>query len=75
MLQQLDLSGNLLSQLTNEQFRHLRSLRVLNLSRNRLRSLTRDVFTGTRLEILDLSRNKFTLVPSAPFLDVGYTLR
>ncbi|KAG7209858.1 hypothetical protein KM043_011460 [Ampulex compressa] len=74
-LQQLDLHGNDITQLSMEQFRNLRNLRVLNLSNNKIRSLPRDVFDGTRLEILDLSRNKFTVVPSPSFLEVGYTLR
>ncbi|XP_043260675.1 chaoptin [Colletes gigas] len=75
LLQQLDLSGNLLNQLPTEQFRNLKNLRILNLSDNKIRSLPRDVFEGTKLEILDLSRNKFTVVPSPSFLEVGYTLR
>ncbi|XP_032675898.1 chaoptin-like isoform X1 [Odontomachus brunneus] len=74
-LQRLDLGGNEITQLSTEQFRNLRSLRILNLSNNKIRSLPRDVFEGTRLEILDLSHNKFTAVPSASFLEVGYTLR
>jgi len=74
-LQRLDLSGNEIVQLSTEQFRNLKCLRILNLSRNKIRSLPRDVFEGTRLEILDLSHNKFIAVPSASFLEVGYTLR
>lgn len=45
------------------------------MSGNKIRSLPRDVFEGTKLEILDLSKNKFTVVPSPSFLEVGYTLR
>ncbi|XP_076162474.1 uncharacterized protein LOC143144199 isoform X2 [Ptiloglossa arizonensis] len=75
LLQQLDLSGNQLSQLSTEQFRNLKNLRILNLSNNKIRSLPKDVFEGTKLEILDLSRNKFTVIPSPSFLEVGYTLR
>ncbi|XP_076246206.1 uncharacterized protein LOC143186418 [Calliopsis andreniformis] len=74
-LQQLDLSKNQISLLSTEQFRNLRNLRILNLSNNKIRSLPRDVFEGTTLEILDLSHNKFTVVPSPSFLKVGYTLR
>ncbi|KAM0734682.1 Chaoptin [Formica fusca] len=74
-LQRLDLGGNEIIQLSTEQFRNLKSLRILNLSNNKIRSLPRDVFEGTRLEILDLSHNKFTVVPSASFLEVAYTLR
>ncbi|XP_034180450.2 uncharacterized protein LOC117604471 [Osmia lignaria lignaria] len=74
-LQQLDLSGNQLSQLSTKQFRNLKNLRILNLSRNKIRSLPKDVFEGTKLEILDLSSNKFTVVPSLSFLELGYTLR
>ncbi|XP_076280949.1 uncharacterized protein LOC143209346 isoform X1 [Lasioglossum baleicum] len=75
LLQQLDLSNNQISQLSTEQFRNLKNLRILNLSNNRLRSLPRDIFKGTKLEILDLSYNKFTVVPSSSFFEVGYTLR
>jgi Leucine-rich repeat (LRR) protein len=71
----LDLGGNNVVQLSTEQFRNLKNLRILNLSRNKIRSLPKDVFQGTRLEILDLSHNKFTVVPSPSFLEVGYTLR
>ncbi|XP_057317912.1 chaoptin-like [Microplitis mediator] len=74
-LQQLDLSRNSLSQLSTEQFRNLRNLRILNLSGNHIRSLSRDVFEGTRIETLDLSSNRISIVPSAAFLEVGYTLR
>ncbi|XP_001121376.4 chaoptin isoform X1 [Apis mellifera] len=75
LLQQLDLSENQIAQLLTEQFRNLKNLRILNLSGNKIRSLPRDVFEGTKLEILDLSNNKFTVVPSPSFLEVGYTLR
>ncbi|KAL2731350.1 chaoptin-like [Vespula squamosa] len=74
-LQQLDLGNNEVAQLSTEQFRNLKNLRILNLSGNKIRSLPRDVFEGTRLEILDLSHNKFTVVPSPSFMEVGYTLR
>ncbi|XP_029173083.1 chaoptin isoform X2 [Nylanderia fulva] len=74
-LQRLDLGGNEIVQLSTEQFRNLKSLRILNLSSNKIRSLPRDVFEGTKLEILDLSHNKFTVVPSPSFLEVAYTLR
>ncbi|XP_011875216.1 PREDICTED: chaoptin [Vollenhovia emeryi] len=74
-LQWLNLGGNEIAQLSTEQFRNLKSLRILNLSNNKIRSLPKDVFQGTRLEILDLSHNKFTVVPSSSFLEVGYTLR
>lgn len=74
-LQELDLSRNEIFQLSTEQFRYLKRLRVLNLSHNKIRSLSRDVFEATRLEILDMSNNKFTVVPSPSFLEVGYTLR
>ncbi|XP_044591646.1 chaoptin isoform X2 [Cotesia glomerata] len=74
-LQELDLSRNSLSQLSTEQFRNLRNLRILNLSGNHIRSLSRDVFEGTRIETLDLSSNRISIVPSAAFLEVGYTLR
>ncbi|XP_072748295.1 uncharacterized protein [Anoplolepis gracilipes] len=74
-LQRLDLGGNEIVQLSTEQFRNLKSLRILNLLNNKIRSLPRDVFEGTRLEILDLSHNKFTVVPSPSFLEVAYTLR
>ncbi|XP_053995102.1 chaoptin-like isoform X1 [Hylaeus volcanicus] len=75
LLQLLDLSENQLTQLSTEQFRNLKNLRILNLSGNKIRSLPKDVFEGTKLEILDLSRNKFTVVPSPSFFEVGYTLR
>ncbi|XP_012267039.2 chaoptin-like [Athalia rosae] len=75
ILQQLDLSGNSISQLMMEQFRNLKKLRILNLSRNKIRSLPRDVFEGTHIEILDLSNNRFYVVPSTSFAEVGYTLR
>ena len=74
-LQQLDLNENQISQLSVKQFRNLKNLRLLNLSSNKIRSLPKDVFEGTKLEILDLSHNKFTVVPSPSFLEVGYTLR
>ncbi|XP_043281813.1 chaoptin [Venturia canescens] len=74
-LQQLDLSKNEIGQLSNQQFRNLKILRILNLSKNRIRTLPRNVFEGTRIEILDLSGNKISIVPSSSFLELGYTLR
>ncbi|XP_076666473.1 uncharacterized protein LOC143368024 isoform X6 [Andrena cerasifolii] len=74
-LQQLDLNENQISQLSVKQFQNLRKLRLLNLSSNKIRSLPKDVFEGTKLEILDLSHNKLTVVPSPSFLEVGSNLR
>ncbi|XP_015126980.1 chaoptin [Diachasma alloeum] len=74
-LQILDLSGNILSQLSTGQFRNLKNLRILNLSNNRIRSLPRDIFEGTRVESLDLSGNRINIIPSQAFLEIGYTLR
>ncbi|XP_012271913.1 chaoptin [Orussus abietinus] len=74
-LQRLDLAGNNLSHLAGEQFKYVPNLRILDLSRNRLRTLPRDVFLGTRLEILDLSENRLTSVPSSALLELGFTLR
>ncbi|XP_015595406.1 chaoptin [Cephus cinctus] len=74
-LQQLDLAGNDINQLAMEQFRYLKNLRVLDLSRNEIRSLLQNVFEGTRVEILDLSHNRLTAVPSLAFAELGYTLR
>lgn len=75
MLQILDLSGNLLSQLSTEQFRNMINLRIVNLSKNRIRSLPRNIFEGSRIESLDLSSNMIGIVPSGAFIEIGYTLR
>lgn len=49
-------------------FSHLQNLYVVDLSRNRLNDLPRNVFTGlTKLKTLNLSRNRLTIVPFQVF--------
>ncbi|XP_023017908.2 uncharacterized protein [Leptinotarsa decemlineata] len=74
-LQVLDLSKNFIAQLHTSQFVSMPNLRVLNLEENRLSYLPRDVFSNTLLEMLDLSLNSFSVVPTSSISDVGITLR
>ena len=50
----LDLSGNKIEVLQFGQFSGLSGLRFVNLARNHLRSLPRDVFQSTAVESVDL---------------------
>ncbi|KAG5880820.1 hypothetical protein JTB14_019464 [Gonioctena quinquepunctata] len=74
-LQILDLSRNLISQLHVGQFANMSKLRILNLSGNSLNYLARDIFRNTSIEMLDLSYNSFSVVPSSSVSDAGVTLR
>nr|XP_015833364.1 PREDICTED: chaoptin isoform X2 [Tribolium castaneum]XP_015833366.1 PREDICTED: chaoptin isoform X2 [Tribolium castaneum]XP_015833367.1 PREDICTED: chaoptin isoform X2 [Tribolium castaneum]XP_015833368.1 PREDICTED: chaoptin isoform X2 [Tribolium castaneum]XP_015833369.1 PREDICTED: chaoptin isoform X2 [Tribolium castaneum] len=74
-LQILDLSKNLVSQLHPSQFANMPQLRVLDLSSNSLNYLPKDVFQNTVIEMLDLSYNSFSVVPSLSLSDVGLSLR
>ncbi|CAG9824366.1 unnamed protein product [Phaedon cochleariae] len=74
-LQFLDLSKNLINQVHVSQFSNMSKLRLLNLSGNILNYLSKDIFKNTSLEMLDLSYNSFSVVPSSSVSDVGYTLR
>lgn len=74
-LQYLDLSKNILQQLHTNQFANMPKLRIINLSGNRLTYLPKDIFRNTLLEMLDISENSFSVVPSVSLSDVGLTLR
>ncbi|KAJ8947571.1 hypothetical protein NQ318_010083 [Aromia moschata] len=74
-LQVLDLSKNLIGQLHTSQFANMPKLRILDLSENSLNYLPKDIFSNTLLEMLDLSYNLFSVVPSLSLSDVGITLR
>ncbi|CAH0547546.1 unnamed protein product [Brassicogethes aeneus] len=74
-LQYLDLSKNILNQLHTNQFTNMPKLRILDLSGNRLTYLPKDIFSNTLLEMLDISYNAFSVVPSLSLSDVGLTLR
>ncbi|XP_074027926.1 uncharacterized protein [Leptinotarsa decemlineata] len=74
-LQILDLSKNLVSQLHVGQFANMSKLRILNLSGNNLNYLAKDIFRNTSIEMLDLSYNSFSVVPSSSVSDAGVTLR
>ncbi|KAF5291646.1 hypothetical protein FQR65_LT11420 [Abscondita terminalis] len=74
-LQILDLSSNLITQLHNHQFSSLPKLRVLHLGYNKLKYLPKEVLSNTLLEMLDLSYNFFSVVPSLCLAEVGSSLR
>lgn len=74
-LQILDLSKNLISHLHVGQFSSMPKLRILDLSCNNIRYLPKDVFTNTLLEMIDLSNNSFSMVPSLSLSEVGFSLR
>ncbi|KAF5270788.1 hypothetical protein FQA39_LY18871 [Lamprigera yunnana] len=74
-LQVLDLSSNLITQLHNYQFSSLLKLRVLLLNYNKLKYLPKEVLSNTLLEMLDLSYNFFSVVPSLSLVEVGSSLR
>lgn len=65
MLQVLLLAHNHVATLQAEQFAGLASLRLLDLSHNRLRAVPADALAGTSLERLDLSHNALAVVPAA----------
>ncbi|XP_057660617.1 chaoptin-like [Diorhabda carinulata] len=74
-LQSLDLSKNFINQLHIGQFANMSQLRILNLSGNHLSYLPKEIFKSTRVEMLDLSFNTFSLVPSTSLSDIGISLR
>ncbi|CAG9855606.1 unnamed protein product [Phyllotreta striolata] len=74
-LQTLDLSKNLIGQLHVGQFANMSKLRVLNLSGNHLSYLPKEIFKSTNIEMLDLSFNSFSVVPSSTLSDIGISLR
>ena len=47
--------------------RNLRSLKLLNLSRNALDDLPPDLFDGLKLKVIDLSRNKLRTLNATLF--------
>uniref|UniRef100_A0A1B6GDA1 LRRCT domain-containing protein n=1 Tax=Cuerna arida TaxID=1464854 RepID=A0A1B6GDA1_9HEMI len=74
-VQYLDMSHNNIEQLHVQQFSIIGKLRIINLSFNTIRSLPRDTFLGSKLEKVDLSNNKFVVMPSGALAEIGYTLR
>ncbi|KAF5278636.1 hypothetical protein FQA39_LY00678 [Lamprigera yunnana] len=74
-LENIDLSSNLITQLHNYQFSSLLKLRVLLLNYNKLKYLPKEVLSNTLLEMLDLSYNFFSVVPSLSLVEVGSSLR
>lgn len=74
-LQTLDLSKNLFNHLHIGQFANMSKLRVLNLNGNHLSYLPKEIFKSTHIEMLDLSYNSFSVVPSTSLSDIGISLR
>lgn len=74
-LQILDLSNNLITHLHLGQFSAMPKLRILNLSSNNIKYLPKGIFSNTLLEMIDLSNNGFSIVPSISLSEVGFTLR
>lgn len=74
-LQLLDLSDNRIEYLGGNTFYTAKNLRILNLARNNLRALSRDLFSKTALESVDLSGNLLNAMPSVSIGEVGETLR
>ncbi|XP_067400540.1 toll-like receptor 5 [Emydura macquarii macquarii] len=75
-LRVLDLSQNSLNSIWNaggcvDVFHHLEKLTALNLSRNNLQTLPKDLFQGlVSLQALDLSGNLMTMLPDGLFRDL-----
>ena len=74
-LQRLSLADNLLSRLERGSFRHLRSLMVLDLSRNDIDSLPEGLFESTQLEILRVADNQLLEIPVRALNPVQSSLR
>ncbi|CAG0895104.1 unnamed protein product [Darwinula stevensoni] len=69
LLQELDLSENLLREIPRDIFYDLRNLRSLNLSHNALNSIGSDCFNRLiSLQVLDLSHNQIQTVDHNAFL-------
>ena len=62
-LQTLDLEGNFLDVVPTTIFKHLPSLRVINLRNNQIKDVTSDAFVGVgrALEMVDLGQNQAPL--------------
>ncbi|GFQ66391.1 hypothetical protein TNCT_671951 [Trichonephila clavata] len=74
-VQILALDHNYISTIEDETFNKMHSLRILDLSYNKITTLPNDVFSGTKLERLNLSHNYLTVIPMAAFAEVKNSLK
>ncbi|KAG8198837.1 hypothetical protein JTE90_007139 [Oedothorax gibbosus] len=74
-VQILMLDHNNISNITEGSFKDMNHLRILDLSYNNIKSLSDTIFTDTKLEGLNVSRNNFHSVPSGSLESVRATLR
>ncbi len=69
---QVDLQGNKLTFVKNEDFSYLRSLKVLHLQNNRIEALESDVFKNLNsLERVRLNNNQITYLPDGIFKNLN----
>nr|XP_022916429.1 toll-like receptor 4 [Onthophagus taurus]XP_022916430.1 toll-like receptor 4 [Onthophagus taurus] len=71
-LETLNLRKNFLSEITPDFIFSLRTLKVLNLSDNRLKTWHNRLFIKTALENLTISRNPFTYLTEAMLKDISH---
>lgn len=64
-LQSIDFSENLVEQLPMGFFANLKRLRIVNLSHNRLRLISNDIFDGSVIETLNIAHNDLSNFPSS----------
>jgi Leucine-rich repeat (LRR) protein len=70
-MQQLNLTNNLISSLSNSSFKMMKSLRVLNLESNRIKNLEPEAFSGlSELETLSLRKNMIEEIPENVFQEL-----
>ena len=74
-LQVLLLDHNDISEIYQDMLSRSSTLRVINISHNRLRFLPDTLFKDTQLEILDVSHNQITKIPDGCLSRIATTLR
>ena len=74
-LQVLLLDHNDISEIYQDMLSRSSTLRVINISHNRLRFLPDTLFKDTQLEILDVSHNQISKIPDGCLSRISTTLR
>lgn len=74
-LQVLLLNNNDIGEIYQDMLSSSSTLRVINISNNKLRFLPDTLFKDTQLEILDVSHNQITKIPDGCLSRIAHSLR